>query len=615
MNSEPGFNNNYSEFKDPWSYANTNPDITSYEAATGDIYGNVDNKIYEQPEYTSQPEAERTNEQNRATGEKANEAELAAERNETAEKAKKVPGMVALASAAVGLALIGVIGTSVYKINNAKQEVSLDVNLDESTEAVAVDPLTEERREELAQYEITTGNAELDEMIKGHIFHGENLLGMWNDRVTKAEVMRETGRTVDNDFMTAKALYEKICVDPENPTEDEKRAVSCAGSLAMSEKAALVLKNGLELNEFKNMSAQEVSDYLKNLDPDSEDFDKYARMICAYHLDKEKSTLETKSIDEAIDEELAKIEGLTDEQKQFLRNYFQQHAYPNEQGIIEFRNLPTSGNAKVLVWHYNDEHNENVIRMELEACRNDCLITLKEDGKIIIRTGNEGTGNEGTGEERTGNEGTGNENTGIEITPKNEQAEIDNASNEWTSILDLNNDITPRTTEDQDRDMSGIREQEREDREQEEANAAEENSQNQAEEAASGNTGDRASSTAESEEDHDAADADAADDQAANNDIIQEQEDQAAEDQANQDEADEQAEQDEENGDDMSDNDEDRDAEDWDNGDFDLGATNTQNSGPNFQANQNQIGEDLWMSQFGTPPNSQPNQQPEQGQQ
>ena len=65
------------------------------------------------------------------------------------------------------------------------------------------------------------------------------------------------------------------------------------------------------------------------------------------------------------------------------------------------------------------------------------------------KTGSEGTGSEGTGSEGTGSEGTGSE--GTEHTPKNEEAEKKNAGDR-VDRRELDQDVTPKTSEDQDKE-------------------------------------------------------------------------------------------------------------------------------------------------------------------
>ena len=75
--------------------------------------------------------------------------------------------------------------------------------------------------------------------------------------------------------------------------------------------------------------------------------------------------------------------------------------------------------------------------------------TEKTGSEGTNKTGSEGTGSEGTGSEGTGSEGTGSE--GTEHTPKNEEAEKKNAGDR-VDRRELDQDVTPKTSEDQDKE-------------------------------------------------------------------------------------------------------------------------------------------------------------------
>ena len=75
--------------------------------------------------------------------------------------------------------------------------------------------------------------------------------------------------------------------------------------------------------------------------------------------------------------------------------------------------------------------------------------TNKTGSEGTNKTGSEGTGSEGTGSEGTGSESTGSE--GTEHTPKNEEAEKKNAGDR-ADKRELDTDVTPKTSEDQDKE-------------------------------------------------------------------------------------------------------------------------------------------------------------------
>ncbi len=333
----------------------------------------------------------------------------------------------------------------------------------------------------------------MNRLLDGKIFNGEKLPGMWDDDVSKNAEMSRTGRRVDNDLMTSQVVYNMICEDPSNPTLEEERMVSLSGTLAEPEKALLLLRDTLKVPEFQGMSNDEGVAYLKGLSEDSAEFKSYTDKIVDFHTNSEVRVESNIDVENEI---LAKI---PEEYRPEAKKWLEEHIYVNRQtGKIEAMVLPTGDDEQVLVWEYKDEKGEARIAMEIKKCRNYFVITITPDGKIEI-SADEGTpsgGDENPGSagdenpdsagnenpdsvgnenpdsvgnenpdsvgnenpDSVGNENpdsVGNENpdsAGSEHTPKDPDVLNDPDRKGDGDPLELDVDVTPPTTEEQDKD-------------------------------------------------------------------------------------------------------------------------------------------------------------------
>ena len=270
-----------------------------------------------------------------------------------------------------------------------KQQTEADTNNIETTTETSV-----EDNEQLKTYDkwLKADNEEaqarydkMNRLLDGKIFNGEKLPGMWDDDVSKNAEMSRTGRRVDNDLMTSQVVYNMICEDPSNPTLEEERMVSLSGALAEPEKALLLLRDILKVPEFQGMSNDEGVAYLKGLSEDSAEFKNYTDKIVDFHTNSELRVEKNIDIENKI---LAKI---PEEYRPEAKKWLEEHIYVNRQtGKIEAMVLPTGDDEQVLVWEYKDEKGEARIAMEIKKCRNYFVITITPDGKIEI-SADEGT--------------------------------------------------------------------------------------------------------------------------------------------------------------------------------------------------------------------------------
>ena len=358
----------------------------------------------------------------------------------------------------------------------------------------------------------------MNALLEGNIWHGEDLPGMWNDQASKSIVMQNTGRHVDNDLMTSQVVYDMICENPSNPTLEEEKMTSLSGALAEPEKALLLLRDRMSLPEFQGMSNEEGVRFLQSIPEGSETKQKYIDKIIEYH---ENSKVEIKKNIDIENEVLAKI---PEEYRPMVKEYLEKHIYVNTKtGRIEAMNLPTSDEALVLVWTYEDENGGVSISMEIKECRNDYIITITPNSWKVTSGGEESTpsgieenvsgadenpsaGNEnpsganenpsgsnenpsgsnenpsgsnenpsGANENPTGgnenptganeNPSTGTETAGSEHTPKNPD-DLDDPNRKGDGDpIDLDVDVTPPTTEDEDKEnIDELKKREEEDK-------------------------------------------------------------------------------------------------------------------------------------------------------
>ena len=370
-----------------------------------------------------------------------------------------------------------------------KQQTEADTNSIETTTETSV-----EDNEQLKTYDewLKADNEEaqarydkMNRLLDGKIFNGEKLPGMWDDDVSKNAVISSTDREVDNDLMTSQVVYNMICEDPSNPTLEEERMVSLSGTLAEPEKALILLRDTLKVPELQGMSNDEGVAYLKGLSEDSAEFKSYTGKIVDFHTNSELRVENNIDIENEI---LAKI---PEEYRPEAKKWLEEHIYVNRQtGRIEAMVLPTGDDEQVLVWEYKDEKGEARIAMEIKKCRNYFVITITPDGKIEI-SADEGTpsGEEPTpsAEEPTPSaiEPSAEEPTPSAIEPSAEEPTPSAAGSEHTpknpdSLNDPNKkgdgdpqeldvDVTPSTTEDEDKEnLDELKKREEEDKQKKE---------------------------------------------------------------------------------------------------------------------------------------------------
>ncbi len=321
---------------------------------------------------------------------------------EIKEKSKNNKGFKTAVRALIASAALGSVLAMIGCAKKPNQPIAPETPTTDMQESGNADLLQDWQKEVYDQIPEYTINGELNEKLNGRVFNGDSLSFCTDDRETKSMVMEKEGRSVDNDFFSSQYFYDKYCVDPNNPTDSEIRMASTYAALAMPDKAAYVLKYALALDEFKNMSEEEVANYLEGLEQYSEGQDKYVDMIKQYYQEADltvdslgnlqkylinpEEALSNPDLSEGTKEFVRQfgksLEGKSAEEKNEIINTFNNiHRYKN--GVtdkIEYKDLATSPDAKVLIW-MSEVNGKTTITLELDKCRNDFKI------RIVIKEG------------------------------------------------------------------------------------------------------------------------------------------------------------------------------------------------------------------------------------
>ena len=308
-----------------------------------------------------------------------------------------------------------------------------------------------------------TGYEVLDSTIDGSYQQYDNI-GCYNSE----------GKVSDHAVGNPNKVLEAMGINPEEATAEQRGAVQEYFAYCMEEPAASVAIAG-SFAGFEGLTQGQAEDRIHNMTPEEklafQAQEKSFFDVTSYHYDTGKGLYRNQSIVEDdngnkytkfVESDLTGKEILVGETKlsddATIYWMSKEDCGNNEDQIVV---VSSDGSQHTIIIDGGSAGNESAGNESAgnESAGNESAGNESAGNESAGNesAGNESAGNEGTGNEGTGNEGTGDESTGYEdtgdegtnLTPKNTEAEIQNAGKN-VDQQELNQEVTPPTDIKQD---------------------------------------------------------------------------------------------------------------------------------------------------------------------